>query len=67
MNARKAKRLRKAVYGDQSTRPANRHYSADKASGTLHAPGHRALYQGMKRAARAVGWDRVFGSLEGRR
>jgi hypothetical protein len=46
MRGRKAKMIRRAVYGDYS--PRVRQYSTDR-NGTLHADARRKTYQEMKR------------------
>lgn len=48
MNARKAKALRREVYGDQSLRDPRR-YQKDPKSGRIHGVGLRRKYQMTKR------------------
>ncbi len=46
MNGKKAKALRKQIYGDRSFRA--RTYHVDK-NGTIHADAYRKMYQNMKK------------------
>lgn len=53
MSEKKMKKLRKSIWGDESTRPETRRYKWDKegegACGGIKATGKRRMYKNMKK------------------
>ena len=55
MNEKQAKRLRRAIYGDNARRPVE--YVRLLRTGQCRAIGLRSQYQAAKRGTTAIDWD----------